>query len=33
MPQGYEIEDTSQRVVNFMMSTYRSHQWSGLRRH
>jgi UDP-N-acetylglucosamine 2-epimerase (non-hydrolysing) len=33
MPAGYEIEDTSNRVVRFMMSTVgRHHEWSGIRR-
>ena len=31
LPQGYEIEDCSARVVRFIMSTHRRHEtWSGL---
>lgn len=33
MPKGYEVPDTSTRVVNFLLSTASRHaQWSGLRR-
>lgn len=32
MPSGYEITDTSKRVVSFIVSTWRRHgQWAGLR--
>lgn len=32
MPAGYEISDTSNRVVSFMLSTAnRHHQWAGIR--
>ena len=31
-PSGYEVSDTSQRVVRFLLSTvFRHHQWSGIR--
>ena len=33
MPAGYEIADTSRRVVNFLLSTAgRHHRWAGIRR-
>ena len=33
MPEGYGIEDTSRRVIRFILSTAaRHHQWSGIRR-
>jgi UDP-N-acetylglucosamine 2-epimerase len=33
LPAGYEIADTSRRVVRFMLSTIgRHHQWAGMRR-
>ncbi len=33
MPAGYEINDTSNRVVRFIVSTWRRHaQWAGLRK-
>lgn len=32
-PEGYEVQDTSRRVVRFMVSTMpRHHQWAGIRR-
>ena len=33
VPAGYEIEDTSNRVVRFIVSTAsRHHAWAGIRR-
>ena len=33
IPAGYEIDDTSRRVVNFILSTaHLHHEWSGIRR-
>jgi UDP-N-acetyl-L-fucosamine synthase len=33
LPAGYEVTDTSRRVVRFMMSTLgRHHEWAGIRR-
>ena len=32
-PAGYEIADTSNRVVRFILSTFKQHdQWAGIRR-
>jgi UDP-N-acetylglucosamine 2-epimerase len=32
VPAGYEIDDTSRRTVNFILSTHRRHyQWAGIR--
>lgn len=32
LPSGYEIRDTSERVIRFVMSTYNKHRaWAGLR--
>lgn len=34
LPSGYEVTDTSKRVVKFISSTAgRHHQWAGIRRH
>lgn len=33
LPQGYEVDDTSRRVVRFILSTVqRHHEWAGIRR-
>ena len=33
LPQGYEVNDTSRRVVRFILSTVqRHHEWAGIRR-
>jgi hypothetical protein len=33
MPSGYEVTDTSNRVVRFILSTAgRHHAWAGIRR-